>query len=465
MKIKLGKSELIHFVGIGGIGMSGLALIMNELGFKIQGSDITNNKNIEGLKKNKINVLIGHKKQNIKQSTIIVISSAIKKNNPELIDAKKRKIPIYKRGDMLAHVVSLMRNVVVAGSHGKTTTTTLISNIFTSAKIDPTIINGGVLNSFGNSAKLGKSNWCILESDESDGSFLKIPPTYSIVTNIDKEHLDFHKSMDKLKKQFINFIKKTPSFGKSFICIDDKNNKEILKKIKNVNYNTYGINKDSNFQILNIVQNQNYSKFDLKISIAGAKVKFLKNIKVPIIGLHNIRNATAAIAVATSIGISNNIIKKSLKKFQGVQRRFTKIFSFRDISFFDDYAHHPTEIKEVLNGVRQVYNDKEIVCIFQPHRISRVKNLHEEFSKSFLKADTVVLCPIYKAGENIKLGFSYNNFAKKIIKNSKVNLILINNNLDLLKFTKQNIYGNKIVIGMGAGSISNWIRELPSLIK
>ena len=465
MKIKLGKFELIHFVGIGGIGMSGLALIMNELGFKIQGSDITNNKNIERLKKNKINILIGHKKQNIKQSTIIVISSAIKKNNPELIDAKKRKIPIYKRGDMLAHVVSLMRNVVIAGSHGKTTTTALTSNIFTSAKIDPTIINGGVLNSFGNSAKLGKSNWCILESDESDGSFLKIPPTYSIVTNIDKEHLDFHKSMDNLKKQFINFVKKTPSFGKSFICIDDKNNKEILKKIKNVNYSTYGINKDSNFQILNIVQNQNYSKFDLKISIAGAKVKFLKNIKVPIIGLHNIRNTTAAIAVATSIGISNNIIKKSLKKFQGVQRRFTKIFSFRDISFFDDYAHHPTEIKEVLNGVRQVYKDKEIVCIFQPHRISRVKNLHEEFSKSFLKADTVVLCPIYKAGENIKLGFSYNNFAKKIIKNSKVKLILINNNLDLLKFTKQNIYGNKIVIGMGAGSISNWIRELPSLIK
>ena len=337
MKIKLGKSELIHFVGIGGIGMSGLALIMNELGFKIQGSDITNNKNIERLKKNKINILIGHKKQNIKQSTIIVISSAIKKNNPELIDAKKRKIPIYKRGDMLAQVVSLMRNVVIAGSHGKTTTTTLTSNIFTSAKIDPTIINGGVLNSFGNSAKLGKSNWCILESDESDGSFLKIPPTYSIVTNIDNEHLDFHKSMDNLKKQFINFVKKTPSFGKSFICIDDKNNKEILKKIKNVNYSTYGINKDSNFQIINIVQNQNYSKFDLKISIAGAKVKFLKNIKVPIIGLHNIRNTTAAIAVATSIGISNNIIKKSLKKFQGVQRRFTKIFSFRDISFFCIY--------------------------------------------------------------------------------------------------------------------------------
>jgi len=465
MKIKLGKSELIHFVGIGGIGMSGLALIMNELGFNVQGSDISNNKNIERLKKNRINIFIGHKAKNVNKSTVIVVSSAIKKNNIELLKAKKRKIPIYKRGDMLAHVVSLMRNVVVAGSHGKTTTTSLISSIFSAAKIDPTIINGGVLNSFGNSAKLGKSNWCILESDESDGSFLKIPPTYSIVTNIDKEHLDFYKSLSNLKKQFSDFIEKTPSFGKSFICIDDKNNREILKNIKNVNLSTYGTNKNSNFQILNINQNKNYSKFDLKISILGGKPKFIRNIIIPIIGIHNIRNSSAAIAVASSIGISNNIIKKSLKKFQGVQRRFTKIFSFQNIPFYDDYAHHPTEIKEVLNGVREVYKDKEIVCIFQPHRISRVKNLHEEFSKSFVKADTVVLCPIYKAGENINLGFSYNSFSKKIIKNSKVNLIQIKNNTDLARFAKQNIYGNKIVIGMGAGSISNWIRELPNLLK
>ena len=216
---------------------------------------------------------------------------------------------------------------------------------------------------------------------------------------------------------------------------------------------------------IHIVQNKDYSKFDLKISILGTKARFIKNITIPIIGIHNIRNSTAAVAVATSIGIPNNVIKKSLKKFQGVQRRFTKIFSFQNIPFFDDYAHHPTEIKEVLNGVRQVYKDKEIVCIFQPHRISRVKNLHEEFSKSFVKADTVVLCPIYKAGENINLGFSYNYFSKKIINNSKVNLIQINNNIDLAKFTKQNLYGNKIVIGMGAGSISNWIRELPNLLK
>ncbi len=465
MKIKLAKSELIHFVGIGGIGMSGLAIIMKELGFKVQGSDISTNKNIDRVKQKNIKIYIGHKKQNINKSTILVISSAIKKNNSEVLFAKKRKIPIYTRGEMLANVVSLMKNVVVAGSHGKTTTTSLISNIFSHAKIDPTVINGGVLNSFSGSARLGKSEWCILESDESDGSFTKIPPTYSIVTNIDKEHLDYYKSLEILKNNFINFIEKTPSFGKTFICLDDKINKQVIKKIRNLNYNTYGTDKLSNFKILNILQNENYSKFDIKINLPGSKEKLIKNIKIPLIGLHNIRNSTAAAAVAFSVGIPIKIIKKGLEKFSGVQRRFTKVFTFQNVPFFDDYAHHPTEIAEVLDGVREVYKDKEIICIFQPHRISRVKNLHEEFSRSFKKADTVILCPIYKAGENIKLEFTYNSFAKKIIKNSKVKLTLINNNLDLIKYVKQNIYGNKIVIGMGAGSISNWIRDLPKLIK
>ena len=264
MKIKLAKNELIHFVGIGGIGMSGLALIMNELGFKVQGSDISNNKNIERLRQKKIRVLIGHKKQNIKNASILVISSAIKNNNKELMFAKKKKLPIYIRGEMLAHIVSLMRNIVIAGSHGKTTTTSLICKIFSKAKIDPTIINGGVLNSFGNSAKLGKSNWCILESDESDGSFVKVPQTYSVITNIDKEHLDFYKSMDNLENKFISFIEKTPSFGKAFICVDDKNNRKILKKIKNNNYYSYGTKKGSNFQIVNISQNVKFSKVGLR---------------------------------------------------------------------------------------------------------------------------------------------------------------------------------------------------------
>ena len=465
MKIKLGKTELIHFIGIGGIGMSGLALIMKELGFKVQGSDISINKNIERLKKNKIKVFEGHKISNLNKTTVLVKSSAIKKNNSEFEHAKQKKIPIYSRGDMLGHVVSLMKNIVVAGSHGKTTTTSLISNIFSKAKIDPTVINGGVLNSFGNSAKLGKSNWCILESDESDGSFLKIPPTYSIVTNIDKEHLDFYKSINNLKKKFINFIEKTPSFGKSFICLDDIHNKEILKRVKNVNLNTYGLDKNSNFQIINIIKQKAFSIFDLKIKIMGTKPRFIRKIKVPIIGIHNIRNTTAAIAVATSVGIPNDIIKKSLINFKGVQRRFTKIFNFRNIPFYDDYAHHPTEISQVLNGVRDVYKENEIVCIFQPHRISRLKNLSKEFTECFAKADTVVLCPIFKAGENINLGFSYLTFAKRLASNSRVKLIMIQNENDLFNFVRQNIYGNKIVIGMGAGSISNWIRNLQLKLK
>ncbi len=464
MKIELAKTEIIHFVGIGGIGMSGLSLIMKGMGFNVQGSDISNNKNIDRLRKNKIKISIEHKKRNIEKATILVISSAIKKNNPELIEAKKKQLPIYKRGEMLAHIVSLTKNIVVTGSHGKTTTTSLLDAIFSKTKLDPTIINGGVLNSLKNSAKLGKSDWCILEADESDGSFVYVAPTYSIVTNIDREHMNFYDSMDDLKNLFIKFINKVPSFGKSFICIDDKNNNELLKNIKIKNYYTYGTNPKSQFYIKNIKQVKDFSEFDLSIKLPGKKNILIKKIKIPLLGTHNIRNSTAAAAVATTIGIPKEIIKKGLKEFKGVQRRFNKIFTYRETNFYDDYAHHPTEIKEVLNGVRAVYKKEEIICVFQPHRISRLKDLKKEFSLSFKKADTVILCPIYAAGEKLKLGFNYKNFAKDIIKNSKVNLFLIKDQYQLAKFVKSNIYGKKIVIGMGAGSISNWMRELPELI-
>tara|TARA_B100001250_G_scaffold386306_1_gene382716 strand:+ start:12301 stop:13692 length:1392 start_codon:yes stop_codon:yes gene_type:complete len=463
MKINLGKTELIHFVGIGGIGMSGLALIMNGLGFKVQGSDISINKNIDRLKEKKIPIFLNHYKKNIKKSTILVISTAIKLNNPEVKEAKRLKLPIYTRGEMLGHIVSLMRNVVVTGSHGKTTTTSLISSIFAQAKLDPTIINGGVLNSFGNSAKLGKSNWCLIESDESDGSFLKIPFTYSIITNIDYEHIDYYKSIKNLKKNFIKFLEQTPSLGKAFICIDDRNNKEIINKTKNKNFYTFGVNKNSNFQILNVIQKINFSKFDLKINIPANK-KLLRNIKIPLLGMHNIKNAASAVAVSFSIGVSEKVIKNGLYKFKGVERRFNYLFKNNDAIFFDDYAHHPTEISSVLDGVKEVYKKKEIVCIFQPHRISRVNSLKVEFSKCFKKADTVILCPIYKANENLKLNFSYSSFAKLIIKNSGVKLISIENELDLRKLLKNTAFGEKIYIGMGAGSISTWVKKLKNNI-
>ena len=465
MNIELAKTEVIHFIGIGGIGMSGLSLIMQEKGFKVQGSDLSHNKNIERLKKEKIKVFYGQNKKNLKNATIVVISSAIKKNNPEIIEARKKKLPIITRGKMLAHIVSLMKNIVIAGSHGKTTTTSLVASIFQNSKLDPTIINGGVINSIKNTARLGKSDWSILEADESDGSFVHIPPTYSIITNIDREHMDFYNSIDDLKKYFIQFIEKVPSFGKSFICIDDKINNDIVKKLKNQNFYTYGSNPNSNFLIKKVRQNTKFSEFDLNVNVPNKKRLSLKKIKVPLLGIHNIRNSVAAAAVALTVGISIKNIKEGLVNFKGVQRRFNKIFSYNNIDIYDDYAHHPTEIKMVLDGVNKVYNDYEKICIFQPHRISRLKDLRKDFSYSFKNADTVILCPIYTAGEKIKLGFDYKKFAKEIIKNSKVKLFLINDSIQLSKFLKKNLYGKKIVIGMGAGSISNWMRELPQLIK
>ena len=464
MKIELAKKEIIHFIGIGGIGMSGLSLIMKNKGFNIQGSDIVYNKNIERIKKDKIRVFIGHKKKNIKRATILVISSAIKKNNPELVEARRKNLPIYKRGEMLAHIVSLTKNIVVAGSHGKTTTTSLIASIFQKTKIDPTIINGGVLNSLNNSARFGKSDWSILEADESDGSFVQIPPTYSIITNIDREHMDFYKSMSKLYKFFEKFIYKVPSFGKSFICIDDKISKNLIRNLKIKNFYTYGIDKNANFLIKNIKFEKKGSEYDLEVRLPNKKNFLIKKMHIPLLGLHNIQNSVAAAAVALATGVSSINIKKGLKNFKGVQRRFNKIFNFRNVDFYDDYAHHPTEIKKVLNGVDKVYKDFEKVCIFQPHRISRLKDLRKEFSSSFKKSNLVLLCPVYSAGEKIELGFSYNFFAKEIIKNSGVKVIVINDKKMLGNYIKHNIYGKKIVIGMGAGSISNWMRELPDLI-
>ena len=464
MKIKLAKKETIHFIGIGGIGMSGLSLIMKGQGFKVQGSDIVDNKNIDRLRKEKIKIYLNQTKKNLKNATIVVISSAIKKNNPELIEAKRRKIPIIKRGEMLASTVSLMKNIVVVGSHGKTTTTSLITSIFQKTKIDPTIINGGVINSIKNNAKLGKSDWSVLEADESDGSFVHISPTYSIVTNIDREHMDYYKSMKDLKDHFVKFTNKVPSFGKSFICNDDKINRDLIRLIKNKNFYTYGQKENSNFLIKNIKQSKSFSEFDLKVKLPNKKDLDIKKFKIPLFGIHNIRNAVGAIGVALTIGIPIPKIKSGIKNFKGVQRRFNKIFTYNNIDFYDDYAHHPTEIKVVLQGIKKVFNEFEKICIFQPHRISRLKDLKKKFTYAFKDADTVILCPIYTAGEKIKLGFSYKDFAREIIKNSNVKMFMVENNNELSKYLKQNMYGKKIVVGMGAGSISNWIKDLPNLM-
>ena len=463
-KINLGQREIIHFVGIGGIGMSGLALIMKNMGFKIQGSDQVKNKNTLTCSKLGIKVFIGHSVKNVKKSTILVKSSAIKNNNNEIKYALNKKIPIYSRAEVLADVVSLKKNIIITGSHGKTTTTSLVAKILSDQKLDPTIINGGVINSLNSNAKLGKGDWAILEADESDGSFLKLPINYSIVTNIDYEHIDYYKSYKNLENNFLKFIEKTPPTGKSIVCIEDKNIKKIFSKIKNKNLLTYGESKNANYQISNIRYKMNYSIFDLIYKNIGKKIKKIKNIHVKLLGKHNVLNATAAITVCLNLGVNEYVIKKSLKKFSGVQRRMTKIFSKNKIDFYDDYAHHPTEIVSILEGVKNVYKNRKIISVFEPHRYSRVLALKNEFAKSFVKSDLVLLCPLYAAGEKKNLKFNQINFAKLIAKKSKTQVIIIKNYNEIGKFFKKNLVKNELVIGMGAGLISKWMRELKTII-
>ena len=446
MKINIASNEVIHFIGIGGIGMSGLAQIMSNMGFEIQGSDLNSSKNTERLARKGIKIFLGHHPKNIKKATMIVASSAINKNNKELTASKKKKLPIFKRGDMLANVVALKKNIVITGSHGKTTTTSLVANILLESGLDPTVINGGIINSLKNTAQLGKSEWAVIESDESDGSFLKLPVTYSIVTNVDKEHIDFYQSFDKLKKSFLLFIEKTPSFGKSLICLDNKNLRLLLKKSKSRNYLTYGFNKNSNYQIINVRKKIDYSIFDLVAKVAGNKITKIKNIKINLLGDHNITNTTASIAISLNLGIKVKVIKKALKKFSGIQRRFTKIFSINKKVFYDDYAHHPTEIKAVIKSARQVYEKRKIICVFQPHRYSRVKSLKSEFANSFKESDLVVLCPVYSAGEKIDNKFKQDKFARLISKKSRIQVINIENQKDLESYIRKNLFDNEMVI-------------------
>jgi UDP-N-acetylmuramate--alanine ligase len=458
--ISIGNKEVIHFIGIGGIGMSGLAQIMKVMGFKIQGSDLNKNKNTENCKKIGIRVFLNQSKKNLSKATIVVKSSAITKKNIEIISAKKKRIPIFERAEMLANIVSLKKNIIITGSHGKTTTTSLIAKILSTAKLDPTIINGGVINSLNSNAKFGKGEWAVLEADESDGSFLKLPINYSVVTNIDNEHLDFYKNFKNLKDSFIKFINKTPPIGKAIVCIDNANIKKVLKEVMTKNILTYGFDKIADYQIVKTKYRSENTQFDLKIKNNNFKKIKIKNIILNLIGKHNVLNATAGIAICLNLGVDINTIKKSLKNFSGVQRRLTKIFVKNNIEFYDDYAHHPTEIKSVLEGLKKVSKKRKIISVFQPHRFSRIKNLKKEFSSSFLLSDLVILCPVYAAGEKVDKKYNQHNFAKLISKNSKVQVINIENEIDLKKYLNKNLINNEIVVGMGAGSISSWMRDL-----
>jgi len=463
-KIRLGQKDVIHFIGIGGIGMSGLAQIMKNMGFRIQGSDKNKNKNTINCAKLGIKVFIGHSSTNIKGSTIVVKSTAIKKNNTELKFAKKSKIPIYSRAEILADVVSLKKNIIITGSHGKTTTTSLVAKILSDQKLDPTIINGGVINSFNSNAKLGKGEWAILEADESDGSFLKLPINYSIVTNIDYEHIDYYKNYKRLEEAFLEFINKTPPTGKSIICIDNHNIKKIFNKIKNQNVLTYGENKKADYQIKKIKYYFNSTTFDLSFIGKDKKRINIKKINIRLLGKHNVLNSAAAFIVCLNLGANINLVKKSLKNFSGVQRRMTKIFSINKNDFYDDYAHHPTEITSILEGVHNVNSKRKVISVFEPHRYSRVISLKDEFSKCFSKSKLVIMCPLYSAGEKKNFKFNLVKFAELIMKNSNTQVIIVKNEIELSKYLRMNLISNEIIIGMGAGLISKWMTGLKNTL-
>ena len=461
----LNKKGRIFLVGIGGIGMSGIAEILHTLGYEVTGSDHKEGSNVIRLKKLGIKIKIGHNASNIKGSSLIVYSSAIKKQNVEIKEALKIKIPLISRAEMLAELMRMKKTITVAGSHGKTTTISIISEIFVKSELDPTVINGGIINSLGSNTRLGFGDWMIVETDESDGSFTKLPSFSGLITSIDDEHIDFYNNMRSLENAFEQYINNISVFGFSVICSDDNKLYKIATQQKRSDHFFYGTNARANYKAKNIRINKQGQTFDIEIKNINEKRKIYKNIQFPMHGRHNLLNALGAIAISHRIGISFKFIRQALRGFEGVKRRMTLIKTLDKRKYFDDYAHHPTEIKEVLNGVKNVYNGYEKICIFQPHRISRLKDLKKDFSYAFKEADEVVLLPIYTAGEKIKLGFKYLNFAKNLIKNSNVKLFLVNNKYQLANFVKKNIYGKKIVIAMGAGSISNWIRDLPKILK
>ena len=455
----------IHLTGIGGIGMSGIAEVLFSQGYKIQGSDLLNNNNTKRLKKMGIKVFLGHSQKNLKNVNILVISSAIKKNNTELKFAKKNKIPVYKRSDMLAALMKYNESIAVSGSHGKTTTTSLISSVLESANFDPTTIIGGIVNQYKSTTRIGKSNWMVVEADESDGSLIDLFPKIAVLTNINKEHMDFYKNYSNLKKYFLNFTNNIPFDGVAIYCNDNTDLKKLLLESKKRNKISYGLNKDSDVRATNILINEKGSFFDINIKKTNLlKKEIINKIRLNVLGRHNIQNSLAAVTVAKILNINTNKIKKAFQKFKGVKRRFTLVCNFKGIKIIDDYAHHPEEIKATLELARDL-KPKKIIVIFQPHRYSRFKNLYYDFKKVLKNCDRLYVANVYSAGEKKIKNISKEKFVfemNKIKKNFAKSL----NNINSLPEIILN-EGNKgdIVIFIGAGDVSKWVNDLPSKLK
>ena len=450
----------IHFIGIGGIGMSGIAEVLLNLGYSVQGSDIKKTNITVRLSSLGVNIFYEHDTDNVANCSVVVISSAIRKDNLELAFAKQLGIPIVSRAEMLAELMRMKLNIVVAGSHGKTTTTSLVASIAELGTLDPTVINGGVIKAYGSNARLGEGEWMVVEADESDGSFNKLPVTVAIVTNIDKEHLDYYSSFLKLKRAFQTFISSVPFYGVAICCIDDKNVASVISRVRDRKIITYGFSEKADITIRNLQVNEHGTRFDLDDKIANI---YLRDFYLPMIGRHNALNACAAILAASNLSIPIKFIKNALAKFEGVSRRFTRVGFFNGATIIDDYAHHPAEIEAVISAAKAIAKGRVIV-VHQPHRFSRLRALFLDFKKCFRDADILGVAPVFAAGELKSDGPDSKTLIKSVVMNKKSKVEYIEDDVSFKKFLKNNCDKGDIFLSLGAGSITNWVNNLSFLM-
>jgi UDP-N-acetylmuramate--alanine ligase len=452
----------IHFIGIGGIGMSGIAEVMATLNYKVQGTDISDNYNVARLRKHGIDVHIGHDAKHLGSAQVVVISSAVKPDNPELVEARTRYLPVVRRAEMLAELMRFKSCVAVGGTHGKTTTTSIVASLLDAGSLDPTVINGGIINAYGTNARLGKGDWMVVESDESDGTFVKLPADVVIVTNIDPEHLDHYGTFDKAKEAFMSFVENIPFYGFAVMCIDHPVVQELIGKIKDRRVITYGRSPQADYRVRDVRYEDGATRFNILVTdrVTG-KTQEISDLALKMPGDHNALNSTAAIAVARELGMSDEKIRKGLAAFEGVKRRFTRTGEHNGVTVFDDYGHHPVEIAAVLDAARKVTKGK-VVAVVQPHRYTRLSSLFNEFCGCFNDADSVIVTPVYAAGEAVIEGATHNNLAEGLHDRGHRSVHKIDDPKQLAGTVKKLVTPGDIVVCLGAGTISQWAYALPN---
>jgi UDP-N-acetylmuramate--alanine ligase len=451
---------ILHFTGIGGIGMSGIAEVMHNLGYQVRGSDLAESANVKRLKALGIPVVIGHAAKNVKDAKAVVVSSAVKKNNPEIVAARELRIPVVPRAEMLAELMRLKWCVSVAGTHGKTTTTSMIAALFDAGGFDPTVINGGIINAYGTNARLGAGEWMVVEADESDGTFVRLPATIAVVTNIDPEHLDHYGTFEKEKAAFLNFVEKVPFYGVAVMCLDHPEVQSLIPQVLDRKIVTYGFSPQADVRALNLRIKNASLLFDVAASgRLRSGERRIKDLLLNMPGRHNVQNAAAAIAVGLEMGITEAAIRKAFSEFGGVKRRFTRVGTFGEAVIIDDYAHHPVEIEAVLKAARDIAKER-VIAVVQPHRYTRLQNLFEDFCAAFNDADEVVVAPVYEAGETLIPGVTHEAFAAALKEHGHKNVHVISGEDELAPVIAKIARGKDLVVCLGAGSITYWAHAL-----